>query len=108
MPLRRSVSPSHQLAGRNPMSEAVLSQVCTKNTRNQREVLRSFFDHSGMCMAKLDSTVRLVEANADFSRQFGRLPAELCGTRFCDLLDRDARTRGSEQFTRLLAQLLTA
>jgi len=86
------------------MSEAVLSQVCTRNTRNQREVLRSFFDHSGMCMAKLDSTVRLIEANADFSRQFGRLPGELCGTRFCDLLARDARTRVSEQFTALLAE----
>jgi DNA-binding CsgD family transcriptional regulator len=83
------------------MSEAGLAQVCT---RNQREALRLFFDHSGMCMAKLDSTVRLIEANADFSRQFRCLPAELRGTRFCDLLDHDARTRVSEQFTRLLAR----
>ena len=67
-------------------------------------VLRSFFDRSGICMAKLDSSIRLIEANADFSRQFRHLPAELCGTRFCDLLHQDVQTRVSEQFTRMLAQ----
>jgi hypothetical protein len=56
------------------MSEAVLSQVCTGN---QHEVFRSFFDCSGTCIAKLDSAVRLIEANADFSRQFGRLLADM-------------------------------
>jgi DNA-binding CsgD family transcriptional regulator len=83
------------------MSEAVLSQVCV---RNEREVLGWFFDHSGMCMTKLDATVRLIEANVGFSRQFGCPPAELRGTWFCDLLHHDDRTRVSEQFTRLLSQ----
>jgi PAS domain S-box-containing protein len=83
------------------MREAVLTRP---GRGNQREVLRSFFDRSGMCMAKLDSSVRLIEANADFSRQFGRPPAELNGTRFCELLHQDARTRVDEQFTRLLDQ----
>ena len=55
-------------------------------------------------MAKLDSSIRLIETNADFSRQFRFLPAELCGTRFCDLLHKDFQTRVSEQFTRMLAQ----
>jgi PAS domain S-box-containing protein len=83
------------------VSEVVLSQLGNKS---QREVLKSFFDRSGMCMAKLDGDVRLIEANADFSRQFGRLPAELHGVPFCDLLHQDARPRVSQQFTRLLAR----
>jgi DNA-binding CsgD family transcriptional regulator len=70
----------------------------------QCEVLRSFFDRSGICMAKLDSSIRLIEANADFSRQFRRPPAELRGTRFCDLLHQDVRTRVNEKFVRMLAQ----
>src|SRR2546426_120694 len=87
--------------GRKPVREAVFPHTVRGN---QREVLRSFFDHSGICMAKLDSSIRLIETNADFSRQFRFLPAELCGTRFCDLLHKDFQTRVSEQFTRMLAQ----
>jgi PAS domain S-box-containing protein len=83
------------------MSKAVLSQV---GSSNQREVLRSFFDRSGICMAWLDNSTRLIEANVDFSRQFGCRPSELYGARFCDLLHQDARARVDEQFTRLLAQ----
>ena len=56
------------------MSEAVLSKI---RSGNQHEVLRSFFNHSGMCMAQLDSSMRVIEANTDFSCQFGCLPAEL-------------------------------
>ncbi len=83
------------------MREAVLSKV---GSGNQRQVLRSFFDRSGICMAQLDSSIRLIEANPDFSRQFGCLPAELDGLRFCDLLHQDVRAKVSQQFTRLLAQ----
>jgi PAS domain S-box-containing protein len=83
------------------MREAVLSRV---GSGNQRGVLRSFFDRSGMCMAQLDSSIRLIEANADFSRQFGCPPAELDGRRFCDLLHQDVRAKVSQQFTCLLEQ----
>jgi PAS domain S-box-containing protein len=55
-------------------------------------------------MAQLDSSIRLIEANADFSRQFGCLPAELDGRRFSDLLHQDVRDKVSEQFTCLLAR----
>jgi PAS domain S-box-containing protein len=83
------------------MREAVLSRVVSGD---QRGVLRSFFDRSGMCMAQLDSSIRLIEANTDFSRQFGCLPAELGGRRFCDLLHQDAQAKVSQQFTCLLAR----
>jgi PAS domain S-box-containing protein len=97
-----SASPSHlEAIGMKSMTEAVFASV---GNRNQREVLRSFFDRSGMCMAKLDSNIRLIEANADFSRRFGCQPAELDGSRFCDLLQQDGRAKVSMQFTHLLAQ----
>ncbi|MFJ2953663.1 PAS domain S-box protein [Streptomyces sp. NPDC087270] len=82
------------------MREAVVSGV---GTGSQREVLRSLFERSGMCLARLDSGFRLVEVNADFSRQFGCLPAELGGRSFSDLLHADVRTQVSQQFARLLA-----
>jgi DNA-binding CsgD family transcriptional regulator len=95
-------SPSRlKTTARKPVVEAAFPQA---GRGNQREVLRSFFDLSGMCMARLDSNIRLIETNADFSHQFRSLPAELCGTHFCDLLHKDFQTRVSEQFTRMLAQ----
>ena len=65
--------------------------------------LRSVFDRSGMCMACLDRGMRLIEANADFTRQFGRSHTELDGSRFCDLLHKDVRGKVSQQLTHLLA-----
>jgi PAS domain S-box-containing protein len=67
-------------------------------------IFRSFFERSGMCMARLDSGIRLIEANADFSRQFGRSLTELDGSCFCDLLHQDARSKVSQQFTYLLTR----
>src|ERR1700676_4717293 len=65
--------------------------------------LRSVFDRSGMCMACLDRGIRLIEANADFTRQFGRSHTELDGSCFCDLLHKDVRGKVSQQLTYLLA-----
>ncbi len=81
------------------MKEAFLS---VSGSGSQRELIKSFFERSGMCMAKLDRGIRLIEANADFSRQFGCLPAELGGRRFADLLHEDVRAKVSQQFDRLL------
>lgn len=83
------------------MSEAL---VAGGRIGNQREILRSLFERSGMCMAKLDDGIRLVEVNADFSRQFGCLPAELGGRWFADLLHADVRALVSRQCKRLLAE----
>jgi PAS domain S-box-containing protein len=74
------------------------------STENHSGVLRALFDRSGMCMAKLDDSMRLVEANADFSRQFGWLPTALRGRHFTDLLDADVRTEVRQQLTLLLAE----
>src|SRR5260221_12881485 len=83
------------------MTEAVFAGI---GSGSHRQVLKSFFDRSGMCMAKLDSSIQLVEVNSGVSRQFGCQPAELEGSRFCDLLHADVRTQVSQQFTYLVAQ----
>src|ERR1035441_6954238 len=43
--------------------------------------------------------MRLIEANADFTRQFGRSHTELDGSRFCDLLHKDVQGKVSQQLT---------
>lgn len=83
------------------MREAVFAGI---GSGSHRQVLKSFFDRSGMCMAKLDDSIRLLEVNSDFSRQFGCEPAELHGSRFCDLLHADVRAQVSRQFTHLVTQ----
>ncbi len=67
------------------------------------KALRSLFDRSGICMACLDRGMRMIEANVDFTRQFGRSHTELDGSRFCDLLHEDVRGKVSQQLTCLLA-----
>ncbi|SEO77107.1 helix-turn-helix transcriptional regulator [Amycolatopsis saalfeldensis] len=65
------------------------------------DVFRPFFDRSGMCLASLDPRVRVVEANVDFFRQFGRSATEVCGQSFYDLLHPSVREKVEQQFARL-------
>jgi PAS domain S-box-containing protein len=69
---------------------------------NRNGVFRSFFDRSGMCVANVDRTIRVMEANPEFSRQFGRSPEELDGRPFCELLHPDVRDQADRQFAGLL------
>jgi PAS domain S-box-containing protein len=71
------------------------------NTETDRAVFRSFFERSGMCVAHLDRSLRVVEANADFLRQFGRSPAEVYGQGFCQLLHPSVREKIDQQLVRL-------
>ncbi|TDV47987.1 helix-turn-helix transcriptional regulator [Actinophytocola oryzae] len=68
---------------------------------SDRDVFRSFFERSGMCVAHLDRTLRVVAANADFLRQFGRSPAEVYGRDFCGLLHPSVREKVDQQLVRL-------
>ena len=70
---------------------------------HRSRTLRSFFDRSGMCMAYLDTGLRLIEVNADFTRQFGRTHAELNGSRFRDLLHPAVQDNVARQLSQLLA-----
>ncbi|WP_216216669.1 helix-turn-helix transcriptional regulator [Amycolatopsis aidingensis] len=58
-----------------------------------RDVFRSFIERSGIGFARLDRGTRVVRANPDFARQFGRSQDDLCGRELCELLHPDARDR---------------
>ncbi|MFC0105710.1 LuxR C-terminal-related transcriptional regulator [Kibdelosporangium aridum] len=66
------------------------------------EIFRSFFERSGMCVAHLDRSLRIVDANADFFRQFGRVPVEVRGRQICDLVHPSVRDKLSMQLGRLV------
>jgi PAS domain S-box-containing protein len=55
-----------------------------------------------MCVANVDRSIRVAEANPEFSRQFGRSSAELDGRPFCDLLHPDVRDEAGRQFSGIL------
>ncbi|WP_326638651.1 helix-turn-helix transcriptional regulator [Streptosporangium sp. NBC_01755] len=62
---------------------------------------RSFFDQSGICVANLDHATRIIEANLEFTRQFGRSLADIRGLAFCELLHLSVRDKLGQQFTHL-------
>ncbi|MGM1058733.1 PAS domain-containing protein [Saccharothrix sp. Mg75] len=66
-----------------------------------RDAYRSFFERSGMCVARLDRSLRILDTSPDFHRRLGRGPSELSGREFCDLLEPDVRDRLTRQLTRL-------
>jgi PAS domain S-box-containing protein len=66
------------------------------------DVFRSFFDRSGMCLASVDPRGRVVEANVDFFRQFGRSTTDVTGRSFYDLLHPSVREKVEQQFARLI------
>jgi PAS domain S-box-containing protein len=65
------------------------------------DVFRSFFERSGVCVARLDRGMRVVRANADFQRRFGRARQDVWGRELVELLHPDDRTRVTRQLDRL-------
>jgi PAS domain S-box-containing protein len=64
-------------------------------------MFRSIFERSGMCVAYLDRSLRIVEANADFLRRFARTPADVSGQDFRKLLHPSVREKLALQLARL-------
>ncbi|GAA4233487.1 PAS domain S-box-containing protein [Streptosporangium album] len=63
---------------------------------------RSFMDRSGICVASLDHGTRVIEANLEFTRQFGRSLADIRGRAFCELLHPSVRDKLGQQFVHLM------
>ena len=55
--------------------------VVEKSEEAYRDAFRSLFEQSGMCMANLDTGMRVLEANKYFFKQFGRGAADVRGRR---------------------------
>jgi DNA-binding CsgD family transcriptional regulator len=62
------------------------SYIAAKHKPEYEEVFRLMFEQSGLCMATLDRTLCLREANIDFLAQFDRNPQDSYGRPFLALL----------------------
>lgn len=67
-----------------------------------QELVRSLFDQSGICVATLDSSLRVTEANSRLLRLFGRSAADACGRTFAELLHPSVRDSVTQGLGRLL------
>ena len=65
--------------------------VVEKSEEAYRDAFRSLFEQSGMCMANLDTGMRVLEANKYFFKQFGRGAADVRGRSFYDFLHPSVR-----------------
>ncbi len=65
---------------------AHVSSTATKQSPEYGEIFRLMFEQSGLCMATLDRSLCLREANIDFLAQFGRNPHESYGRPFSAFL----------------------
>lgn len=68
----------------------------------KEHIFNSFFERSGLCVAHFDHSTRVIEANGDFCRQFGRSPRDVRGIGFCDLLHPSVREKIAQQLGRLV------
>jgi len=76
--------------------------VVEKSEEAYRDAFRSLFEQSGMCMANLDTGMRVLEANKYFFKQFGRGAADVRGRSFYDFLHPSVRGKFQYQFNRLV------
>ncbi|MGW2782721.1 LuxR C-terminal-related transcriptional regulator [Streptomyces populi] len=70
---------------------AHVSSTATRQGSEYGEIFRLMFERSGLCMATLDRSLCLREANADFLAQFGRNPRDSYGRPFSTFLHPTAR-----------------
>nr|WP_051116405.1 LuxR C-terminal-related transcriptional regulator [Amycolatopsis nigrescens] len=66
-----------------------------------RDIFRSLFEQSGLCMANLDLRLRVLDANRYFIDQFGRSAADVRGHGFFEFLHPSVRAKLKTQFSRL-------
>ncbi|ASO20644.1 PAS domain S-box-containing protein [Actinoalloteichus hoggarensis] len=66
------------------------------------DVYTSLFQQSGLCMAQLDTHLRVRDASEDFSEQFGRTSAQVRGLNFVELVHPSVRRPLQQHFGRLV------
>jgi DNA-binding CsgD family transcriptional regulator len=66
------------------------------------DVFRSLLEHSGLCLASLDTGLEVVETNPDFAARFRKTRDGLRGTPFLDLMQPGNRGVLRQQFERLV------
>ena len=76
--------------------------IPTQRTTVNQNIFDSFFERSGLCVAHFDHSGRVVQANGDFCRQFGRTPREVHGREFGEFLHPSVREKITQQLGRLV------
>lgn len=84
-----------------PRAPAISENEAERQPDEYRDIFRSIFEQSGMCMATLDLRSRIVEANRYFFKQFGRTSADVRGRSFHDFLHPSVQGKLKRQFARL-------
>ncbi|MFC9757990.1 LuxR C-terminal-related transcriptional regulator [Streptomyces sp. NPDC056638] len=72
-----------------------------QTSEQYRDLYRSIFMRSGICMANLDLQFRILEANGSFVTQLGLLPADIHGTDFLRYLHPSMQGKFRYELTRL-------
>jgi PAS domain S-box-containing protein len=85
-----------QRASEHPASETSVNHLSDENA------FRALLERSGLCVAKLDLNIRVIEADHDFMTSFGLSRDALTGCSFYDLLHPGVRGPIRRQFERLL------
>jgi len=81
---------------------AALIHRTAKHYAEHTDIFRTLFELSGLCMASLDGSFRVREANTGFFEQFGRSADDACGRNFQDFLHPGIQGRVQRQFDGLV------
>jgi PAS domain S-box-containing protein len=77
------------------------SSTARRMPSDYRDIYWSLFEQSGMCMANLDLSLRVVEANQYFAKQFGCTEKDVRGKSFREFLHPSVQGKVTHQLTRL-------
>lgn len=87
------------------MANSLLADLVPGVTRGYTDdqgVNQPQFDQPGLCMASLDPTLTIRQANQEFFRQFGASSADVCGRSFQELVHPSVQQPLMRQFSRLV------
>jgi PAS domain S-box-containing protein len=79
----------------------LISLPIDRQVWDNHEIYAALFHDSGLCIAGLDTRLRVQDANGDFFRQFGREPKRAYGRSFAEFMHPSVRGRLERQFAKL-------
>lgn len=85
-----------------PLAVEIIPDVRTRFVDGDAALFRSFFERSGLRVARLDRRLRIATANSEFQREFGGARRDLRGAGLAEILHPDYRQRVERQLAMLL------
>lgn len=87
-----------------PLAVEMVPGVASRFADGDAALFRSFFERSGLRVARLDHRLRIAAANSEFRREFGGGRRELRGIALAEILHPEYRERVERQLAVLLDQ----